>query len=194
MTSIPRKRDPDAKLAALHKSAFTLLAKQGYQDVPVSLIAEHAGVAVGTFYRFYPTKMALLEAMSDALEAEFVMAMRRAWSESERYPDKLSSLSSAVFDTIAAHRKEIGVMQMTAGHRSLQSNPLGDAIRTEIARLYADGIQNGDFEAHDPLSFAAAAHGIVEGLMRQYLIEPTQAKQVHYAQMVASMLAKLVLR
>jgi AcrR family transcriptional regulator len=194
MKSGARTRDPDAKLAALHEAAFTLLAGQPYQAVSVSMIAARAGVAIGTFYRFYPTKMALLEAMSDHLEQEFVKEMREAWAKADNYSEKIANLSGALFQTIAARQAEIGVMQMTAGHRTADSIMMGDVIRQEIARLYDDGVKNGGFEHHNPQDFAAAAHGIVEGLMRQYFAEATLPKQRHLVQLLTSMLIKLAAR
>jgi AcrR family transcriptional regulator len=192
MIDHPRTRDPVAKLAALHSSAFELLSTQRYEDVPVSMIAAHAGVAVGTFYRFYPTKMALLEAMSDALEDRFVSAMRAAWDQGRTYEDKIARLASILFDVIDAHKTEIGVMQMTAGHRSKDSDLMGDKIRREIAILYADGVANGGFDPHDPMSFAAAGHGVVEGLMRQYLMLPTVANKARCTGLLTVLMMKLV--
>jgi AcrR family transcriptional regulator len=189
-----RTRDPNAKLAALHKSAFVLLAKHRYEAVPVSMIAQHAGVAVGTFYRFYPTKMALLEAMSDALEEEFVGAMHEAWTGKAAFADKIEALANSLFDTITLHVAEIGVMQMTAGHRPATSKPLGDAIRAAIALLYIDGLKADAFAKHDPTHFAAAAHGLVDGLMRAYLSNPTTAKKAELSKLLAEMLCRLLLR
>jgi AcrR family transcriptional regulator len=194
MSKAARTRDPDAKLAALHKSAFALLARHRYESVPVSMIAQQAGVAVGTFYRFYPTKMALLEAMSDALEEEFVAAMHRAWNKQARYEDKIAALAESLFDTITLHAAEIGVMQMTAGHRPVTSKPLGDIVRKAIAGLYIDGFKAGAFTTHDPKSFAAAAHGLVEGLMRQYLSEGGVERKSEHTQMLGAMLCKLLVK
>jgi AcrR family transcriptional regulator len=192
MSAKTRTRDPDAKLAALHKSAFALLAEHRYESVTVSMIAQHAGVAVGTFYRFYPTKMALLEAMSDALEEEFVIAMQHAWDGQTKYVDKIAALADSLFETITVHVAEIGVMQMTAGHRPITSKALGDSIRKAIADHYIDGRNSGAFASHDPESFAAAAHGLVDGLMRQYLADPTISKKKQHSTLLAGLLTKLL--
>jgi AcrR family transcriptional regulator len=189
-----RTRDPDAKRAALHKSAFALLAAHRYEAVPVSMIAQHAGVAVGTFYRFYPTKMALLEAMSNGLEEEFVAAMHDAWNGRTEFADKIEALANSLFDTITCHAAEIGVMQMTAGHRPATSKPLGDSIRASIAVFYADGVKAGAFTKQDPTHFAAAAHGLVDGLMRAYLSNQTLAKKATLSKLLAEMLRRLLLR
>jgi AcrR family transcriptional regulator len=194
MSRATRTRDPEAKLAALHKSAFTLLAEHRYESVPVSMIAQQADVAVGTFYRFYPTKMALLEAMSDALEEKFVVAMKHAWDGQTKYADKIAALAESLFDTITVHAAEIGVMQMTAGHRPVTSKALGDSIRKAIALHYSEGLNKGAFVSHNPETFAAAAHGLVEGLMRQYLTHPTISKKIAHSKLLRELLCKLLLK
>lgn len=194
MTETRRQRDPKAKLTALHNSAFALMTAHRYEDVSVAKIASHAKVAVGTLYRFYPTKMALLEAMSDAMEQEFVLAMREAWQSTPSYPDKMAQLCKNLFVLISRRAAEIGVMQITAGHRSKDSAPMGQSVRDEIAILFADGVKHGDFEPHDPTAFAAAAHGMVEGVMREYLMEPSLAKKGCYITMLTVMMQKLTAR
>jgi AcrR family transcriptional regulator len=194
MTETRRQRDPKAKLTALHNSAFALMAEERYEDVSVAKIATHANVAVGTLYRFYPTKMALLEAMSDALEDEFVLTMRTAWQSTPSYPEKMAQLCNNLFVLISERAAEIGVMQITAGHRSKDSKPMGQSVRNEIARLFADGVKHGNFEPHDPSAFAAAAHGMVEGVMREYLMAAVDTKKEYYIEMLTGMMQKLVAR
>ncbi len=179
-------------MAAIHESAFKLLRDERYEAVPVSRIAKEAGVAVGTFYRFYPTKMALLEAMSDSLEGHFVAAMTAAWAAGQGYDDKLALLSRSLFDTIDAHRDQIGVMQVTAGHRSSSSQPVGAQVRHGIALFYADGVKHGYFYRHDPQTFAAAAHGMVEGLMRQFLERPTADRKEYHVATLTDLMRRLV--
>lgn len=186
-----RTRDPVAKRAALHASAFQLFSDKRYEDVPVSEIARQAGVAVGTFYRFYPTKMAMLEAMSDALEVEFINAMRKAWQLHDAYPDKFAALACALFDVIEQHGKEIVVMQMTAGHRAAESRPMGSLVRAEIATLYQQGKESGALAEYDPATFAAAAHGLIDGLMQQYLARHNVMTKRDYTRLAAQMLFRL---
>jgi AcrR family transcriptional regulator len=193
MKNPTRRRDPEAKRAALHSSAFALLAARSYDAVPVSMIAAEADVAVGTFYRFYPTKMALLEAMSDALEKDFVTAMWEAWDKQVDYKSKIGALAESLFDTITRHATEIGVMEMTAGHRAAASKSLGDLIRNAVALIYTDGQKNGGFLPYDTQMFSAAAHGMVEGLMRRYLTNPTDAKRQEYSAFLTALLSKLLI-
>lgn len=192
MTPAPRRRDPDAKRAALHAAAFALFAEQPFQAVTMAQIAARAGIAVGSCYRFYPGKLALLAALSDALEADFAAAMQSAWQQGGPYRDRLSRLATALFDLIASRRQDIAVMQITAGNRTPGSRPMGERVRQEIALLYADGVANAGFHAHDPHEFAAAAHGLVEGLMHDYFAR-ADASQQHHAGLLAVLLQRLAL-
>lgn len=194
MKEVVRRRNPEAKRAALHDSAFELLSLHRYDDVSVTQIAENAGVAVGTFYRFYPTKMDMLEAMSDGLEKEFVAVMREAWDSQENYMDKFQAIAEFLFDLMDKFGSQIAVMEITAGHRSSKSKPMGDMVRAEIARLYKTGVKRGHFTPHNPDSFAAAAHGLVDGLMRKYLTNPSPDTRASNVALVTDMLQRLAAR
>jgi AcrR family transcriptional regulator len=193
MADKKRTRDPAAKRAALHAAAFALLAEHPYPAVSVAMIAQRAGIAVGSVYRFYPTKMALLEALSDALEEAFVAAMGAAWQAGGPYAERLDRLAAALFDMFCQRRSQIGVMAMTAGHRAKGSRPMGDKVRSAIGAHYRDGVAHGGFARHDPTQFAAAAYGLVEGLMHHWFADPTPARQKELAAMLAQMLRRLVL-
>lgn len=54
-----RAIDPDAKQAALLDAATELFAERTYAGTAVPLVAQRAGIALGTVYRFFPSKQAL---------------------------------------------------------------------------------------------------------------------------------------
>lgn len=65
-----RTRPPAERRQELLAAAARLFARRGVPDVSVADITGQAGVAVGTFYRFFPTKEAVLaDLRRDALEA-----------------------------------------------------------------------------------------------------------------------------
>jgi hypothetical protein len=105
----------------------------------------------------------------------------------------LEALAHAIFDTIAECGEAIIVMQITAGNRREGSRPMGDLVRAEIAALYQQGMSDGAFMACDPANFAAAAHGLVEGVMRRYLENPMPAAKEAHAKLTAEMLQRLAL-
>ncbi|GAB5481036.1 MAG: hypothetical protein Pars92KO_07930 [Parasphingorhabdus sp.] len=173
MQKTRRQRNPDAKLKAIHESAIALFSAKGFDQVTISEIAKAADIAVGTIYRFYPNKSAILVAISNILEQEFIAVMREAWRVNRPYPERLKRMVSALFVIISDKREEISLLSLAQGHIIEKGTTPGSMIRKEIAALYQNGIDHGGFTPHDTTHFAAIAHGMVEGAMRQWLQNPT---------------------
>jgi len=58
-----RRRDAQANQERLVKAAIEVMAREGI-TVPLSVIAEAAGVGIGTFYRRFPDRASLLEELA----------------------------------------------------------------------------------------------------------------------------------
>lgn len=164
-----RTRDPDGKRRALQSTAMQLFATRGFEAVSIADIAREAGMAVGTVYRFYPNKIALLRAMHDALEERFVACLVDAWSYPEPPADRLDTVCDALFELMDERRQELRVLSMTTDVMHEDGRLPGDAVRSQIATMIADAQRSGAFRKGDPVFLAAMAHGTVEGAMRHWL-------------------------
>ena len=77
-TLTPSRRDAHKSRTsrALREAALQLFATQGYDTTTTEEIAEKAGVAARTFFRYFPTKESVLnigeQASIDAIAAEFL--------------------------------------------------------------------------------------------------------------------------
>ena len=77
----PQRADARANHAKLVAAARTLFTERG-TSAPLEEVAERAGVGIGTLYRHFPTRQALLE----AVYVDEVEAMARAATELEELP------------------------------------------------------------------------------------------------------------
>ena len=183
--SQPRRvRAPEAKRAALLESAFQLFSVHGYEATSVADIARQAGTAVGTVYKHYPDKAALLRALHGTLEERFVAAMAQAWDTTLAPGARFDPLCEAVFDLIAETRERIAILSMTTGVVFDDGSLPGDRVRAAIEAMLADAIENGDYRDGDPALLAACMHGMVEGAMRTFLRDPTPERR---AQIIATL-------
>jgi AcrR family transcriptional regulator len=73
----PRRADAERNRSAIIKAAENVFRTQG-ADAPIDEIARRAGVGVGTVYRNYPTKAAMLEAIIEARLTPIIQAARAA--------------------------------------------------------------------------------------------------------------------
>jgi AcrR family transcriptional regulator len=85
------------RLAARHEAiiaaARALAAESGMGMVQIVPVAERAGIAAGTVYRYFPAKIDLVRALVTAVAEREIGAMRRA---ADAAPGPLSALAAAV--------------------------------------------------------------------------------------------------
>src|SRR5229473_5823332 len=90
------------KLAARHgailAAACAAAAESGMAAVQIAPVAERAGIAAGTVYRYFPSKTELVAAVVAAVSERELAAMRRA---ADAAPGPLSALAAAI-TTLAA--------------------------------------------------------------------------------------------
>jgi AcrR family transcriptional regulator len=90
------------RLAARHEAiimaARTIAAEAGMAAVQVAPVAERAGIAAGTVYRYFPAKSDLVAALIAAVSEREIAALRRA---ADAAPGPLSALAAAIL-TFAA--------------------------------------------------------------------------------------------
>lgn len=63
----PKRRRGHLRVAAILETASALFAEQGYDSVTMTEIAARSGTAIGSLYRFFPTK----EVLADVLLRRF---------------------------------------------------------------------------------------------------------------------------
>jgi AcrR family transcriptional regulator len=63
------------KREAVMQAALELVGERGFHGSPMALIADRAGVAAGTIYRFFDSKDALITAIHAWLEGQIVAAV-----------------------------------------------------------------------------------------------------------------------
>lgn len=90
------------RLAARHDAiiiaARAIAAEAGMAAVQIAPVAERAGIAAGTVYRYFPAKTDLVAALVAAVSEREIAAIRRA---AEAAPGPLSALAAAIL-TFAA--------------------------------------------------------------------------------------------
>lgn len=162
-----RTRDPDTKRAALHDAALQLFTEKGYENVSIAQVAKLAGIAVGTVYRFYDNKLAMLRTMLEEIEDLFVQRMKSEWSRGGDYDDRLGAICEGLFTVAEDNSSLLRLLTMTTDVVYDDGALPGDRIQSQIRSFYAEGMSDGSFVPGDVDMMAAMAHGLVEGAMMQ---------------------------
>jgi AcrR family transcriptional regulator len=138
------------------QSGRALFAQSGYGATSIEAIANHAGVAVPTFYATYGSKRALLFAMLDAADAQA----------------NVVALQDSLRDAAAAPRRQLSLLVSFSRRLYQQSADLIEVARSagsvepDLAALWTEGEQRRLREVAPVVHSWAAA-----GALRQHLSE-----------------------
>ena len=128
----------------------SLFATNGYTHTSMAQIAAGAGVAVGSVYRLFPDKPALLAELHKAMEQRFIDAMLGAWSLEDGTQNPFGPMVDALLDEAEAARETMPLYALTKEVLGSANYAPGQTIRRAIADMYADGRQYGRFVDMDP--------------------------------------------
>jgi AcrR family transcriptional regulator len=168
-----RRTERVARKLADRRDAIVTAARDaanegGMGAVLIAPVAERAGIAAGTVYRYFPAKIDLVAEMATAVAERETDAMRRA---AEAAPGALSALPAAIA-TFAA--RALRVRRLTW---ALLTEPVEaeveaarlvyrQSIAGELETRIRAAINDGHLPAQDAaLSAAALVGAIVEGLI-----------------------------
>lgn len=166
----PRAAPPvsSSKAEAILDAALECFERTGYGNTPVPGLAEAAGVAVGTIYRYFPGKSGLvnalyrrwkhsmLDALTDGLDLERDPAtvFGDLWGRLTRFASEHPSAFAFLENHHHAH------------YLDAESRALTERIDHDLAKLVESWQRSGAVREGDPELLVATAFGAFVGAVR----------------------------
>jgi len=158
-----RQRKKESSRRAIEDAAWELFAEKGYEETSVNDIAEHADVAPRTFFRYFPTKEAVLYPQFD----ELLQSVR---DEFHRRPadesvitslfESLGKLSGSLEGGASRTQQRLAIIKRPG------QPPIGtDYFRTRLSEVAAELVLEREGDAPDAQMRARLASGLVSLLM-----------------------------
>jgi TetR/AcrR family transcriptional regulator, repressor of fatR-cypB operon len=155
---------------AILDAALALFDERSYGDTPIPLVAERAGVAAGTIYRYFPGKQGLVNALYRHWKGE----LGRAVADPD--PDALAGSPRAVFDGlwrrlcafVVEHPVAFAFLE-THHHQAYldeQSVAVGRELGERMAALLSGWQADGAVRSGDPAVLVAQVYGGLVGVVR----------------------------
>lgn len=107
-------RNKSTRRADLLNAAREIFAERGYEATTVSEVVSRAGVAQGTFYLYFPSKMHLVLALSQEMQEQIEFAIREAYTQTEDLNELIEKSVRATFHTMWQYRDVLSVMHTGA--------------------------------------------------------------------------------
>lgn len=185
MEATLRERKRERTRDALAEAARRLFERHGFDATTIDDIAASADVSRRTFFRYFPTKEAVVfpnnQARLDRFREE--LTARGGGFEAVRH----ACLSAA--REFAAHREEL-----LAQHRLIQSSPTLIARELELDREWEDALRDalGRDAGRRGDTVAGAMIGALRATLRQWYAEDARPDLVRMTRHTVDLLARLV--
>jgi AcrR family transcriptional regulator len=164
-------KDPDERRQELIACAKRLFYSKGYERTAVGDIVGELGVAKGTFYYYFGSKLAVLEAMVDELIVQALALLYEIVAD-ETLPVLVKW--ARAFQVVTAWKAErkaellamLHVMQMGENlllRYKVQTRAV-ELLSPEFAKIIAQGVEEGIFRTEFVEESAGIALSIMQGL------------------------------
>ena len=174
-----RLRTPSpSKRASILRAARELVTGGGFRDTQMNAVAEKAGVALGTLYRYFPSKAELMvEVVANVAQRE-VDAVAEIAVKDGTAADRLSASTWLFASRALLGRKLAHALVAEPVEPEIESARL--KYRRKLARVFEgiieQGIRDGEFPNQNvPASAACIVGSLFEGLVGPLALDSLSA-------------------
>lgn len=79
------------------QAAITVFKEKGIEKTKISDIVKIAGVAQGTYYLYFPSKLSVMPAIAEVMVDKLIQAVKANVNEKEAFPVQLETLIETIF-------------------------------------------------------------------------------------------------
>lgn len=150
------RRNRESLIAAASK-AFA----SGNENVAMTAVAQSAGVGIGTLYRHFPTKEALVEAVY-LDQVDRLAAAARSLLDTQRPADALRQWVDVFVDWAATKHGMTETLRAVIASGRLESGQMRAQLVETVSLILEAGVAEGDFRPDvDAADLAAALAGVL---------------------------------
>lgn len=159
------------KREAVVEAALDMFAERGFHGAPTSLIAERAGVGVGTIYRYFRNKEELIHCVFDEMHQRFHQRFPESLGEDVSLQERLTLLLGQLLAIFIESPREFRYLEQ------YHYSPFADLERPEIppeehnaiGKLLGEGRDAGLFREGPLPVLQAVALGPIISLAKEHI-------------------------
>ncbi|GKV64947.1 MULTISPECIES: TetR family transcriptional regulator [Sporosarcina] len=86
------------KKTAIVQSAIQVFKEQGIEKTKISDIVKRAGIAQGTFYLYFPSKLSLMPAIAEVMVVKTMDIVKHTVDDQAPYPKQFEQMVDAIYE------------------------------------------------------------------------------------------------
>jgi AcrR family transcriptional regulator len=99
-----------ARRAELLQIARQVFAEKGFEATTISEIVSRAGIAQGTFYLYFPSKISVVVTLADEMQASIEQALRASYAESASLDAMIERSVESAFHIMGQYRDVLALV------------------------------------------------------------------------------------
>jgi TetR/AcrR family transcriptional regulator, repressor of fatR-cypB operon len=126
------------------KASLELIAEQGFHGAPMALIAERAGVAAGTIYRYFENKDALILALFREIDEKIGAAIMKDYQQQKPLRERFHHIFTALLRYFLENPRDFRYIEQ------FHNSPYGVEFKRDILQrksgdchIYRDLLEEG---------------------------------------------------
>ena len=170
------------KKELLRKSAITIFAKEGYYNSTVKMVADEAGVAVGTIYNYFANKKEILEYIFEVELKKRIEHLEKLKSKDLTFQQKAITFLDKHFTELEANPETTTVLTQESRPPSKHSLESVDGFMNQLPALIAELLEQakdkGEIRDVDSRLVANAIFNSLHGMA----VKVSRSKEYNFAQ------------
>jgi AcrR family transcriptional regulator len=165
----PGKRDE------IVRAALELIAEHGFHDAPMAIIANRAGVAAGTIYRYFENKDVLINELYHEVEAKLYTVLLEGYETEKPFRERFLHLGTALLRYFIEHPLDFKYLEQ------FHNSPYGVAFRRDkflgekagcdvFRELFEDGVSRQIVKDLPLVILFALAFGPLVAVARDHIL------------------------
>lgn len=133
--------------AAVYDAAMALFEERGYESVTMRLIAERAGVSLGSSYTYFPSKEHLILEFYRRLVHTHTEAAAGPLAASRDLEERITGALRALIEVLEQVRRATGSIAASVADPRSPANPFGPAsapLRAEAIAMWREVVDGSD--------------------------------------------------
>lgn len=163
------------KRAEIIRAAMELIAEHGFHGAPMALVAERAGVAAGTIYRYFESKDVLIQEIYICLEDQLLAALTEDYPAALPARDRFLHVGKVLVSFFIAMPMEFRFIEQfhnsPFGVDNRRAKILGKRDKDIVLRLFEEAREQGILKDLPLPVLCALAFGPLVDVCRDHILE-----------------------
>jgi AcrR family transcriptional regulator len=156
------------KIDRIFKATFELISENGIHNTPVSAISKKSGVAAGTIYHYFESKVVLINALYLYLKDEMLHAVMDGHDAGSEYKARFFRIWNNYYNYMIGNPNILSFVEQCSNIPIItdDTQKKADAIVSPLLKFFQAGINNGTLKQDNVYLIVSLFHGSVVSLAK----------------------------